>query len=176
MRSTAQTEPKATRDLSTYLTGKLPQPLDVTKHADQFTSGIPDVTVAWQGFTTWLELKMLKPGKSLDSELGDDQLLYCRRLEGATNRRCWIVVWNLRDRANPRTEIYAPSLVVRMRRESALATPVLPEAGESVLKYRQRALDYGKYLVVDGVSHAAVVDLIRITHRFGWSTADSPGR
>jgi hypothetical protein len=29
---------------------------------------------------------------------------------------------------------------------------------------------------VDGVSHAAVVDLIRITHRFGWSTADSPGR
>jgi hypothetical protein len=120
MRATVQTEPKATRTLVDHLAARLPSPVDVTKHADQFTSGIPDVTVACNGFTTWLECKMLKPGKSLDSELGDDQLTYCRRLEGATRGRAWILVWDLRrGLANARTVILAPSLIVADRRAVA---------------------------------------------------------
>jgi hypothetical protein len=173
VRTTAQTEPKATRAMMVLLATKLPQPVDVTKHADQFTSGIPDVTAAWQGFTSWLECKMLKPGKTLDSELGDDQLLYCRRLEGATNRRCWVVVWNLRDRDNHFTEIYAPSLIVEMRRQGR----EVPENGWPMeFKDRVGALDYERYVKAKGVNHALVMDLIRGTHRFGWSKADSPGR
>ena len=146
MRSTAQTEPKATRGMIDYLPTKLPQPLDVTKHADQFTSGIPDVTIAWQGFTTWLECKMLKSGKSLDSELGDDQLLYCRRLEGATNKRCWVLVWDLRSDP-PVTRILRPSDIVASRR---LGTELVP------------------FMHATGINHKLVYDLIVRTHRFGW--------
>lgn len=168
MRSTAQTEPKATRALMQRLAARLPQPLDVTKHADQFTSGIPDVTVAWQGFTTWLECKMLKPGKSLDSELGDDQLLYCRRLEGATNGRCWILAWNLRDRAAPATQIYAPSLVVKMRREGLAHPAIVARFGdETPGAWLARGLRSG-FHEVPGVDHGAIAELVLATHRFGW--------
>jgi hypothetical protein len=162
VRATARTEPKSTSELGAYLRRRLPQPLDYTKHADQFTSGIPDVTIAWQGFTTWIECKMLKPGKSLDSELRDDQLLYCRRLEGATNRRCWILVWNLRDKDMEITELYAPSLVVRMRRDG-FELPAATPNGD-----RLQSLPALGYAWGQGINHEMVFDLIRRTHRFGW--------
>ena len=33
----------------------------IFRHEDQFTSGIPDISVTWEGYTTWLEVKLAKP-------------------------------------------------------------------------------------------------------------------
>jgi len=59
----------------------------IFRHEDQFTSGVPDISVTWEGFTTWLEVKLAKPtirGKGIQKYTA--QTL-------AENGRCWYVVY-----------------------------------------------------------------------------------
>lgn len=59
----------------------------IFRHEDQFTSGIPDISITWKGYTTWLEVKLAKPrirGKGVQK--------YTMEML-AENGRCWYVVF-----------------------------------------------------------------------------------
>lgn len=66
------TEASVARSLIKALKVEMPGSV-VIKHADQFTSGIPDLSVTWSGRTVWLELKVT-PVKSK----GIQHLTACR--------------------------------------------------------------------------------------------------
>lgn len=51
----------------------------VFKHSDKVTSGIPDITVTWNGRTTWIEVKFANP-KVVDTGV---QALTMKRLANA---------------------------------------------------------------------------------------------
>lgn len=40
----------------------LPRAAVVFRHEDRITAGIPDISVTWNGRTTWLEIKYANPG------------------------------------------------------------------------------------------------------------------
>lgn len=55
-----------------FLTGKLIAEFNrslngavVLKHTDQFTSGVPDLSVTWGGATTWIEVKVVRRGHGI---------------------------------------------------------------------------------------------------------------
>jgi hypothetical protein len=100
-----QTEPSLTKDLLAL--ARRVRGLEATKHSDQFTSGIPDVTLAWNGFTSWVECKLLRPGTSPDSEIKEDQLVKLTGLQLATKGRAWFMCWDVRRRHDQRTEIWS---------------------------------------------------------------------
>lgn len=58
----------------------------VFKHADALTAGIPDISVTWNGRTTWLEVKV---GRIVGRGV---QALTIQRL--ALAGRCWYVVYS----------------------------------------------------------------------------------
>lgn len=84
-----------------------------TKHSDRFTAGIPDGTWAWEGPTSWLEAKRLKPGEDVLDALRPGQLAKCLKLERATNH-CWFVSYEAQTKIRQeRVVVYRPSLLVK---------------------------------------------------------------
>lgn len=81
---------------------------EVIKHADKFTSGIPDMSVSGNGRTSWLELKLLKRGELAVNAVEPAQRITCCRLERATGGRCWVIVYRA-SRWEDSTTIYRPS-------------------------------------------------------------------
>jgi len=52
----------------------------VYRHEDQFTAGIPDISVTWRGRTVWVEVKLDRPGRR--AVVTAAQALALRQLEG----------------------------------------------------------------------------------------------
>jgi hypothetical protein len=75
------------------------------KHADRFTSGVPDISLSW-GRTAWLETKATDAPRIRLHKNWGLQLLTAQRLERATGL-CWFVVFS--ERADGRlTRIVRP--------------------------------------------------------------------
>ena len=131
------TEASVTQDLLKHLKANLPGAV-VLKICDRFTKGIPDVVVTWRGYTTWLEIKLLKRGESLARCSDEMQQFMVTRLRGQSYGRAWYVVYDAR--AAKTTSIYEPG---------ALKSPN-PDA----------------YLTAhaEGFAHRLVTDLLEQTH------------
>lgn len=79
----------------------------IIKHNDQLTAGIPDISITWNGKTSWWEIKFARPaviGTGL-------QNLTARRL--AAQGTCWYVVYHASCNTNqtPTTNIVQPSML-----------------------------------------------------------------
>lgn len=67
----------------------------IVKHNDRSTSGVPDISASWLGFTNWIEDKLWRPGRTLKSILKSDQLISCHEFAVTTHGRCWVVVYQV---------------------------------------------------------------------------------
>jgi hypothetical protein len=129
----------------------------IFKHCDKFTAGIPDSSLTWRGFTTWLEFKFLEPNATIHDELDPIQLVELVRLEG--QGLAWVVAFrkgNAKKLVLPRTHIYRPSALLHG------AIPYAHELG----KYHSVLKDLCRYGVVDfeGFDYAAIAHLIHQSH------------
>lgn len=107
-----KSESKLKHELCNLLKQALPGSV-VFRHEDQFTAGIPDISVTWGGITVWIEVKLAKPsikGREI-------QLMTGVRLDGAGN--CIYVVYELRDN-NKKTRILKPKEIFVNRNECML--------------------------------------------------------
>lgn len=140
----------------------LTTPRLVLKHADQYTSGIPDVSVHWNGHSSWLENKLLEPSQTVHDELAVIQLETCIDLEQSCAGRCWVVCYVRgvpRRGAEPHTLIYRPTFLRRGR---------VPQPEETFLRLDQfnlRGSLWSKGVIrLSGHAHDSVVSLIWQTH------------
>lgn len=78
----------------------------VFRHEDQWTSGIPDISVTFQG-TTWIEVKYVKEDSEL--KMRGVQKLTCQNLED--NGDCWILIYEDHSIFGQRTHLIRPSVV-----------------------------------------------------------------
>lgn len=110
------TEASVTQGLLSHLKQALPGAV-IFKLSDRLTKGVPDISVAWNGYTTWLEVKLLRRGESLESRLldpGDSlQRVRMKQLHQQSGGRAWYVVYDSRDTRRKRVAIYAPHAVDR---------------------------------------------------------------
>lgn len=88
------TERQIAEKLLVRLRASLPGAV-VLKHSDVGTKGIPDVQVAWADRTSWLELKILKRGRTLKGINKAEQLLLCHQLATVNGGRCWVLVFEV---------------------------------------------------------------------------------
>jgi len=59
----------------------------IFRHEDQYTAGIPDISVTWNGHTTWLEVKLANPrikGRGIQKHTA---------MELAKSGKCWYVIY-----------------------------------------------------------------------------------
>lgn len=105
------TEADITQDLLKVLKSRLPG-ADVWKIADRSTIGRPDVAITWRGFTSWLEVKLLRQGDSLDGCSPELQRFMMQRLHCQSGGRAWYVVYDARKKRERFTAIYEPALLV----------------------------------------------------------------
>lgn len=93
--------------LKAILTRKLRKDLSgavVLRHEDQYSSGIPDISITWKGSTTWLEVKLAKPkliGKGI-------QRITMQCL--AENGQCWYAIYLLENDLNKWTIFADPRI------------------------------------------------------------------
>jgi hypothetical protein len=71
-------ESTLTRGLLKTLRAAFPDGV-IIKHSDSYTSGVPDISVTWNGRTTWIEVKFANP-RVLDKGV---QALMMKRLANA---------------------------------------------------------------------------------------------
>jgi hypothetical protein len=109
------------------------------RHEDHFTYAIPDISITFAGFTTWLE------GKVLDPKLKSRHIQEVQLLKLSNQGRGWYIIWDLRDLLAPQplTRIVHPMWVMNRKVLETLAH------------------DERTYT---GVDHRAVVEFIRSTH------------
>lgn len=91
------------------------------KHADSFTSGIPDSTFSWRENTSWLEFKHLDPNEGIHKQLKTLQLTELVKLEHACHR-AWVIAFrrpNARALVKPQTIIYRPTALLHGREPRA---------------------------------------------------------
>ena len=86
------------RRLKKTLETRLPGAV-VIKHSDAIVAGVPDLSVTWNGATTWLEVKH-DVGKIISREI---QRWMVKRL--AIQGRCLYVVYRDRAKEGPRTYV-----------------------------------------------------------------------
>jgi hypothetical protein len=77
---------------------------ETIKHADGWTSGIPDLSHTWAKHTSWAEVKLDKPGSPMRSRGIQERT--CGRL--ARNGRCVYVLYFLQG-THKRVEIRQPT-------------------------------------------------------------------
>jgi hypothetical protein len=90
------------KELRTILPGSV-----VFKHADTLTGGIPDLSITWQGHTTWVEVKIVRGGRTWFTAL---QSQNCFRL--AREGRCLVVQYDV-DRDSTQISTPDSSLILR---------------------------------------------------------------
>ncbi len=54
----------------------------VFKHADQITAGVPDISVTWRRRTAWVEVKVIRQGKTFQSRGLQDMMMHRLSLAG----------------------------------------------------------------------------------------------
>lgn len=87
--------------LMRYLRKKHPSAV-ILRHEDRITAGIPDVSVTWDGSTSWWEVKY---AKSRIRTRGIQELT-CLRL--ARQGLCYYLIYEERDAFHKRTRIVTP--------------------------------------------------------------------
>lgn len=92
--------------------GELPTAV-VYRHEDRFSAGVPDISVSWNGRTSWWEVKWAHPG----FECGKVQHIMMLRLEKVTIAR-YLIYANIRGEKT--THVVLPSESERWR-DSVLA-------------------------------------------------------
>jgi hypothetical protein len=105
----------------------------VFKHSDSVTAGIPDVSFTWRGYTSWLEVKFVRPEeKSKRGSLLQEDVL--RRLSRAGHRAWWIVFSErgveIIDPVSNRVMAHAPTRDCAAVRSFVVSThnvPLIPE-------------------------------------------------
>ena len=60
----------------------------VLRHEDKNTAGIPDISITWRRYTTWLEVKYANPSYTCRGL----QKFTCAKLEA--EGRCWFVIYD----------------------------------------------------------------------------------
>ena len=134
---------------------------EVLHHQDRFSSGYPDTSVSWNGFTSWVEFKFLGLEESLHGPLREDQLLQLIRLEKQSACRAWIVVFR-KTRLEERTDIYRPTRLVSHGVKLELkASEKYSGLGPSNLV----ALWDTGVVSLSGLQYDAVASLIKLTHQ-----------
>ena len=113
---------------------------DVWKVHDVSTKGRPDIVVTWRGFTTWLEVKLLRKGDSVEGCAKESPLQHRTmiQLQKQTYGRAWYVIYDLRDPKDKATFLFQPTDVL---------------AGQLYATH-----------VGHGFNHALVAELIEQTH------------
>jgi len=86
-----KTEAELQQKLLERLDVRLPDAV-VFKHADTLTSGIPDVSMTFNGYTSWWELKRSRTPKAPISGT-ELQRQNMRRLSLASGQCAWYIVW-----------------------------------------------------------------------------------
>jgi hypothetical protein len=64
----------------------------VQKLSDRFAHGVPDCAVTYHGPTTWIEMKVVPPGRTLRAVTKPIQVAVCQRIERASRGHCWFLV------------------------------------------------------------------------------------
>lgn len=123
------TESDLTRDLKAVLMARLPRPCWVTKHADNFTSGIPDMSADHSGGTDWVELKLIRTTSTPKREIADGKhasQLAQMLMKERCGRRVAYVVWSIhRKGGGVSTTIWLPS-ALKSRFDAGEAYPLAP--------------------------------------------------
>ena len=129
------------------------------KHADGFTSGIPDSSYHWHNLSTWIEYKLLKTNESIHDQLAPVQLVELMALERELGR-AWVVAGRRgRNTSTEYTEIYRPSKLF------GGAVPRFTElANEHTILQRLKQDGVAK---LAGYNYAAIAKLIILTHNGG---------
>jgi hypothetical protein len=138
------------------------------KHADLFSSGYPDSTFTWSGYTSWLEFKLLGPNESVHAQLDEDQLVELVKLQKACGR-AWVIAfrkpargWNHGARLlgeGPKTVIYSPKALLHDQ------VPLAQELSNHNRVYRDLCVNGVAEL--EGYDYAGIRALIHITHEGG---------
>lgn len=126
----------------------------IFRHEDQFTSGVPDISITWKGYTTWLEVKLAKPairGKGVQKHTM--QML-------AENGRCWYVVYTIKKLEGHlinTKSIMFPGLLEPQFYSTFIVSPKEVNDGNWILSKNY----------VDNFDHQFVVDFIKNSHSHG---------
>lgn len=143
----------------------------VYKHADRWTAGIPDRSVTWRGYDSWLEFKLWDARTTFHDEFAttegrpNTQLLELMKLERQTGRS-WVIAYreaNVKKLIKPRLEIYRPSAWVD--RDGMVKSFPIGPAEFTPLEYAALHARTRGVAFFDGFDHRAVVSLIHLTHR-----------
>lgn len=130
----------------------------VYKHCDRMTAGIPDTTVTWRGYTSWLEFKMLEARENVHDQLDTIQLVELVRLEQQCGR-AWVIAYrkaHVTKLVTPRTLIYRPTKLL------AKFLPI-PERFSKLDSIYEDLQHFG-VAELDGFNHHALTALIHRTH------------
>lgn len=79
----------------------------VFRHEDRFTAGVPDISITWENYTTWLEVKHMKPkfkSRGIQSVTTLQLAL--------TSHKCWYLLY-IEDKGNKRTMIVHPRVLIK---------------------------------------------------------------
>lgn len=140
----------------------------IYKHNDRSTEGMPDASVTWNGYTSWLEYKHLEPSEDIHSRKGGTgglkrlQLMELLALERASGGRAWVVAYRKGKRGQAeRLEIYRPSALLSRVPVVCLITPALHFTSHGGMLEALRGAGCAAFETYD---HHAVSFLIRSTH------------
>ena len=127
---------------------------------DKVTGGVPDFEVAWNGYTSKFEVKMLHGKSNLMDVFRPRQLDTCVFYERATSR-CWIIVFHWVDFSRRWvTHIYRPSF---LKQFGDRYVPMILEHYQSELSPAH--LWENGVQSFDGHAYPQVVRLVTHTHR-----------
>jgi hypothetical protein len=155
-------EASVTQDLHRVLKGLL-QPAaewDVYKVCDRITKGRPDTLITGQGYTSFLEVKLLKPGDTLRACVTGKnalQLHTMQQLWDQTAHRAWYVVYDCRKRGQRDIVLYTPAAMF------AGVVPLMWEEthpGDRLAEELTAAGAVGHH----GFAHGLVAMLLKETH------------
>lgn len=131
-------------------------PSRIYKHNDRGTKGMPDTSVIYNEYTSWLEFKMLHGDETVWNELDPLQHVELLKLERACHR-AWVVAYRKGNRhTGDALTIYRPSALTNKQQ------PVARELSsyDNVL----RDLQVFGVARFEGFDHGAVVALVKATH------------
>ena len=139
-------------------------PVFVWKISDNNSGGMPDTEVSALGATTKMEFKLIKKGENIHDKWEDNRQLITLYTYERTTQRSWVVLWraaNLAyDRGEDETLIYRPS---------SLLDGKIPAHGKTIrtnlTDVHLKTLWHDGVIRLEGFNHAAIADLIRMTHR-----------
>jgi hypothetical protein len=131
---------------------------DVYKVCDRVTKGRPDTLITGHGFTSFIEVKHLKPGDSLVACTRGKNALQChtmKHLWEQSGHRAWYVVFDCRKRGQRDLLIYTPEAMEEGR------TPLMWEETDGKLCEELTAAGAVGFR---GFAHGTVALLLKETH------------